>query len=195
MNTGETAERLRRSTVQVVSGRGGSGSGVIVSSTGHIVTNAHVIRSPNVEVELWDGRRFPVRIAAFARRHDLALLKAETIGLPAATFGDSSILRPGELVLAVGNPLGFVGAVSSGIVYQVGPLQGLGPNQWVQAAVRLAPGNSGGPLVNAAGEIIGINTMIAGGLALAIPGNVAGDFFRLAAAQGSGGHKTGRTAA
>jgi serine protease Do len=181
--------------VQVVSGRGGSGSGVIVSSTGHIVTNAHVIRSPNVEVELWDGRRFPVRIAAFARRHDLALLKAETIGLPAATFGDSSILRPGELVLAVGNPLGFVGAVSSGIVYQVGPLQGLGPNQWVQAAVRLAPGNSGGPLVNAAGEIIGINTMIAGGLALAIPGNVAGDFFRLAAAQGSGGHKTGRTAA
>lgn len=190
MNPGQILEKLRRSTVQVMSGRGGSGSGVIVSSTGHILTNAHVIRGRNVRIELWDGRRFPVRILAFARRHDLALLKAETIGLPAASFGDSSILRAGEIVMAVGNPLGFVGAVSTGAVYHVGPLQGLGPNNWVQAAVRLAPGNSGGPLVNAAGEIVGINTMIAGGLALAIPGNVANDFYRIATTP-----KEGRSAA
>lgn len=195
MNTGETAERLRRATVQVLSGGGGSGSGVIVSSTGHIVTNAHVIRGRNVTVELWDGRRFPVQLLAFARRHDLALLKADTLGLPAASFGDSSILRPGELVMAVGNPLGFVGAVSTGVVYHLGPLHQLGPNNWVQAAVRLAPGNSGGPLVNAAGEIIGINTMIAGGLALAIPGNVAADFYRLAVSPNSRRRKEGRTAA
>lgn len=180
LNLGETAEKLRRSTVQVVSGRSGQGSGVITSSTGYIVTNAHVIRGREQMIELWDGRRFPAQVLAFARRHDLALLKADTLGLPAATLGDSSILKAGEIAMAVGNPMGFVGAVSTGVIYNVGPLQGVGTNNWVQAAVRLAPGNSGGPLANAAGKVIGINTMIAGGLALAIPSNVVSDFLRRA---------------
>lgn len=103
-----SGEQLRRSTVQVfLRGVRGGGSGVITSSTGDIVTNAHVVRSRHPMIELWDDRRFPARLIALARRHDLALLKVNTIHLPAAELGDSSILRPGEIAIAVGNPLGF----------------------------------------------------------------------------------------
>ncbi|MCC6365925.1 MAG: trypsin-like peptidase domain-containing protein [Bryobacterales bacterium] len=178
-NLGDIGEQLRRSTVQVLLPSRGGGSGVITSSLGLIVTNAHVVRGRHPTVELWDGRRFPARLLALARRHDLALLKIETLGLPAAALGDSSALRPGEIAIAAGNPLGFTGALSTGVIHTVGPLQGLGPNNWVQAAVRLAPGNSGGPLADARGHVIGINTMIAAGLALAIPSNVVRDFLRL----------------
>ncbi|MBI4910797.1 MAG: trypsin-like peptidase domain-containing protein [Acidobacteria bacterium] len=176
-------EQLRHCTVRIlfapaVNARGGSGSGVITESTGWIVTNAHVIQNNQPMVELHDGRRFPARVVAFARRHDLALLKIDTLGLPAAELGDSSRLRPGEMVIAAGNPLGFTGAVSTGVVHTVGPLRGAGPNNWVQADVRLAPGNSGGPLADALGRVIGINTMVARGLALAIPSNVVRDFLR-----------------
>lgn len=168
----ERIEHLRRCTVQVA----GSGSGLITDSTGWIVTNAHVIQRNRPIVELWDGRRFPAKVSVLARRHDLALLKIDTFGLPVCEFGDSSRLRAGELVIAAGNPLGFVGAVSTGVVHTVGPMAGLGPNNWVQADVRLAPGNSGGPLADAQCRIIGLNTMIARGLALAIPSNVVRDF-------------------
>jgi serine protease Do len=77
----------------------------------------------------------------------------------------------GELVLAVGNPLGFVGALSTGIIHAAGSVRGLGMSSWLQADVQLAPGNSGGPLADAQGRVLGINTMVAGGLALAIPSN------------------------
>ena len=179
-NWGDVAERLRRSTVSIaVPGAHSAGSGIVLTSLGHIVTNAHVVRGRHPEVETWDGRRFPGRLVALARRHDLALIKIDTLGLPAATLRDSSTVRTGEIVLAVGNPLGFSGAVSSGVVYTTGPMKGLGGNNWVQAQVRLAPGNSGGPLADARGEVIGVNTMIAHGLALAIPSNVAAEFLRL----------------
>jgi serine protease Do len=85
-------------------------------------------------------------------------------------------VRPGELAIAIGNPLGFVGALATGVIHAVGPLRGLGRQSWVQADVRLAPGNSGGPLADARGRVIGINTMVAGGLALAIPSNSVRDF-------------------
>lgn len=177
-NLGELAERLRRSTVQVSGGSGG-GSGLIAGSTGLILTNRHVLSSRRPMVELWDGRRFPARLVVMARRHDLALLKIDTFGLPAARLRTSD-LKPGELAIAVGNPLGFAGAVSTGVVHAVGPVRGLGPNSWVQAGVRLAPGNSGGPLADAAGDIIGLNTMItagiAGGMALAIPSTTLAAF-------------------
>jgi serine protease Do len=91
--------------------------------------------------------------------------------LPAATLADSSKARVGEFVLAVGNPLGFVGALSAGIIHAAGSVRGLGMSSWLQADVKLAPGNSGGPLANAQGRVLGINTMVAGGLALAIPSN------------------------
>lgn len=177
-NFGDIAERLRRSTVQVhVAAGSRDGSGVICSSTGLIVTNRHVTGNRNAEIELWDGRRFPAKLIAMARQHDLALLKADTLGLPAAMFGPSAKVRPGEVAIAVGNPLGFAGAVSRGVIHAVGPMRGLGSQTWVQAGVRLAPGNSGGPLADASGRVIGLNTMVlSNGLALAIPSDTVTAF-------------------
>jgi serine protease Do len=177
MQLGEIGEQLRRATVQVrLANQQGAGSGVLTSSTGYMLTNAHVVQGRHPEVELWDGRRFPGRLLALGRKHDLALVKIDTLGLPAIEFGDSNSLKPGSLVIAVGNPLGFSGALSMGVVHTLGTLRGLGENRWVQADVRLAPGNSGGPLADAQGRLMGINTMIARGLSLAIPSNVAAEF-------------------
>jgi serine protease Do len=163
---GEIAERLRRSTVQV-----GRGSGVVWSADGIILTNAHVARTPEIEVELWDGRRFQARLAKRDPRRDLATVRIAATSLEPAATGDSSALRPGELVIAVGNPLGFAGALSTGVVHSIG-------GGWIRAGVQLAPGNSGGPLANAHGEVVGINTAISGGLGLAVPSNTAADFLR-----------------
>ncbi len=177
---GEIAEQLRRSTVQVASGRRGQGSGFIVKSDGVIVTNAHVTGNAELSVRLWDGSSFPARLAARSTRRDLALLEIPARNLTPATLANSDELRVGELVMAVGNPFGFTGAVTTGIVHGIGRLPGLGPTKWIQADVQLAPGNSGGPLADARGNVVGVNTMIAGGLGLAVPANavarlVAGD--------------------
>jgi serine protease Do len=176
---GEVAERLRRSTVHIGSGGRGHGSGIIVKSGANsalkfgavIVTNAHVAAVGPPAVTLWDGRSFQARIDALDRRRDLALLRISASDLPAADLGDSNRLCPGELVIAIGNPLGFMGALTAGVVHAVGPLPGLGPRKWIQAGVRLAPGNSGGPLADAAGTVVGVNTMVAGRLGLAVPSN------------------------
>ena len=96
--------------------------------------------------------------------------------MPVPKWADSSCLRSGEAVIAVGNPLGFVGALSTGVVHAVGPLRGVGNRNWVQATIRLAPGNSDGPLANSEGEVIGINTMVAGELGLAVPSNEVAPF-------------------
>ncbi len=177
---GDVIEELRRSTVQV--GRGGSG--VIWSSDGRIVTNAHVLegvaQASAVQVELWDGRRLPGEIVRRDRRRDLALLRVEASSLPAVTAGDSNALRVGELVIAVGNPLGFIGAASTGVVHKVAD------RRWVVSQLRLAPGNSGGPLANARGQVVGINTMIAGGLAFAIPSDNVNRFLTAPAEEHGG---------
>jgi serine protease Do len=172
---GEISEQLRRSTVLIHSGGRGAGSGVIWSSDGTLVTNAHVVRSARPTVQLWDGREFEAAVQSRDPLRDLARLRIDATNLPAATAADSSQLRPGELAIAIGNPMGFVGALATGVIHGVGPLRGLGPHSWVQAEVRLAPGNSGGPLADARGQVIGINTMMAGRLALAIPSNVVRD--------------------
>jgi len=168
---GEVAERLRRSTVHISAGGQGHGSGIIIKSDGTIVTNAHVARFGKSTITLWDGRSFPAEIAARDLRHDLAILRIRASDLPAAPLGDSNQLRVGELVIAIGNPLGFMGALTAGVVHAVGPLPGLGPRKWIQAGVRLAPGNSGGPLADASGNVVGVNTMVAGRLGLAVPSN------------------------
>jgi serine protease Do len=173
---GEIAEQLRRSTVLVHSGGRGAGSGVLWSSDGLVVTNAHVVQAPRVNVQLWDGREFEAAIRSRDSQRDLAQLQIEATNLPAASVADSSELRPGELAIAIGNPMGFVGALATGVIHAVGPLRGLGRQSWVQADVRLAPGNSGGPLADAHGHVVGINTMVAGGLALAIPSNAVREF-------------------
>jgi serine protease Do len=173
---GEVAENLRRSTVLIHAGRRGNGSGVIWTSDGLIVTNAHVARGAHLRVQLWDARELDATLESFDAVRDVAVLRVNAKNLPAARPADSSRVRSGELAIAIGNPLGFVGALTTGVVHAVGPLPGLGPQSWVQAGVRLAPGNSGGPLADAAGRIIGINTMAAGQLALAIPSNAVAEF-------------------
>ena len=167
----KATEQLRRATVTVLAGRWGRGSGVI-RSPGEIITNAHVVGGEShVQIELWDGQRLPAQVRARHRSRDLAALAlAPESALPSARFGDSDAVRPGEWVLAMGAPFGVTGAWARGIVHGRGPLTGEG-QEWIQADLRLAPGNSGGPLASVNGEVIGINTMIAGGLALAIPGN------------------------
>src|SRR4029077_6051213 len=106
--------------------------------------------------------------------------------LPGALVADSSKVRAGELVIAVGNPMGFVGALTTGVVHSVGalPLRGLGAQSWVPASVRLAPGHSGGPLADAQGRVIGINTMVAGRVALAIPSNTVRRFVSAGSSDG-----------
>src|ERR1700751_1241423 len=173
---GEIAEKLRRSTVLIHAGGRGGGSGVIWSSDGRVITNAHVARGANIGVELWDGREFSARVASRDSQRDLAELRIEAADLPSAAIADSSQVRAGELAIAIGNPLGFVGALATGVIHAVGPIRGLGAHSWVQADVRLAPGNSGGPLADAHGRVIGVNTMVAGRLALAIPSNDVRDF-------------------
>ena len=170
---GQIAEQLRRSTVQIRSGGHGQGSGIITSSDGVIVTNAHVVRDAPLSVQLWDGSVFPATLRARNTRRDLAVLKVGTLALSPATMANSDNLRVGELVIAVGNPLGFVGAVTSGIVHAIGRRPGLGPTRWIQAEVQLAPGNSGGPLADARGNVVGVNSMIVDGLGLAVPSNAA----------------------
>lgn len=163
------ALELNRCTVQVRSPQVGAGSGVIWHCDGLIVTNAHVAQDERATVELSDGRILAAVRTAIDLKRDLAALRVEATDLPTVTVGDANALRVGELVLAVGNPQGVVGALTTGIIHQISHSDGQSRQNWVIADVRLAPGNSGGPLANARGEVIGINTMIAGGLALAIP--------------------------
>jgi serine protease Do len=176
---GEIAESLRRSTVQVfLNGRAGSGSGLVWNRGGLILTNAHVARGSSAEIELWDGRRFPARLLLRDPWRDLAVLRTTATDLQPAVIGDSDAARPGELVLAVGNPLGFAGALSTGVVHSVGPIRGMGRQRWIRAGVQLAPGNSGGPLANAQGQVIGINTAIVEGLGVAAPSKSAVELVR-----------------
>jgi serine protease Do len=179
---GEVSEKLRRSTVQVCTESRearGVGSGVIWTTEGTVITNAHVAGGEVARVQLWDGRSMLANVAARDGRRDLALLKLRATGLTSVAWRDSTSLRPGELVVAVGNPLGSVGALTTGVVHAAGSVRGLGRRRWVQAAIRLAPGNSGGPLADAEGRVVGINTMVVeGGLALAIPSDTVADFLK-----------------
>ena len=175
---GEIAEKLRRSTVQVYADkRRGGGSGVIWKSDGLVVTNAHVARQSKAKVELWDGQTFDAKVVSHDAGRDLAALRLARAGeLQAVSHGNSTAVRAGELVLAIGSPLGFSGALSTGVVHSVGPVGGMGRQNWIRANVRLAPGNSGGPLANSSGDVIGINTAIVNGLGLAVPSDAVASF-------------------
>lgn len=160
---------LQRSTVQVRSRRMGVGSGVIWQKNGLIITNAHVAQNERVTVELSDGQVLDAVRTAIDPRRDLAALRVNATDLPTVSVGDSHALRVGELVLAVGNPQEVFGALTTGIIHSLHLTDTPSHQRWVIADIQLAPGNSGGSLANAQGQVIGINTMIAGGLALAIP--------------------------
>ena len=167
-------ERLRRITVQVHGSSGGTGSGVIWISNGLIVTNAHVARD-TAAVVLPGGRAIEARGLAWDPEYDLAALALDAEGLSAADVGDSDRLRVGDLVVAVGSPFGLVGAVTAGVIHAIGPRRTAG-SSFIRADLRLAPGNSGGPLADARGRVIGVNAMIVGGLALAVPSRVVARF-------------------
>src|SRR5215467_13573471 len=154
-----------------------SGSGVIIRADGYLVTNEHVVAdAERIQVKLADGRRFEGRLVGKDERVDLALVKIEATGLPVAALGDSNKLRVGEFVLALGQPFGLEQSVSFGIVSRKGaPLLVAAPGfDFIQTDATVNPGNSGGPLVNMAGEVIGINSMAArnGTIGFAIPINL-----------------------
>lgn len=174
-------ENAQRSVVQVRSGGRGIGAGVIWHPGGLVLTNHHVVAGGRrrVTAALHDGRTFDAEVVKNSRSLDLALLRLDVaaLDLPAAPVGDSDALRVGELVYAIGHPWGSVGAVSAGIIGGVGELRGPGRGssaRYVRSDVTLAPGNSGGPLLNSRGEVVAINAMIFGSMALSIPSNVAG---------------------
>lgn len=173
-------EKLRRSTVQVFNGRRGAGSGVVWRADGWIVTNAHVVRGNSARIRLEDGRTLEAEVIARAEERDLAALFVSASDLPAAEIGASTAVRVGEIVLAAGSPFGVRGAVSAGVLHAVGSVPRVGKQPWLQADLELAPGNSGGPLADASGRVIGINSMIAMGLGLAIPSHDVEQFLRRA---------------
>ncbi|TXH12556.1 MAG: DegQ family serine endoprotease [Gammaproteobacteria bacterium] len=157
------------------------GSGFIISADGYILTNAHVVDSADeILIRLTDKREFKARVIGFDKRTDVALIKIEATGLPAVRLGDPGVLRVGEWVVAIGSPFGFDNSVTAGIVSAKGrslPQENYVP--FIQTDVAVNPGNSGGPLFNMKGEVIGINSQIYSrsggfmGISFAIPIDVA----------------------
>ena len=173
-------ERAHESVVQVRSRGRGTGAGVIWDQDGLVLTNHHVVaggrRGARVKVVLHDDRTFDAEVVKRGQDLDLALLRIKDApgDLVAAPVGDSDELRVGGLVYAIGHPWGRLGAVTAGIVSGLGVVGGPGGRaHYIQSDIALAPGNSGGPLLSARGEVVGINAMIFGRLALSVPSNAS----------------------
>jgi serine protease Do len=182
---GDLAERLRRVTVQIRAGARSTGAGVVWLRHGLIVTNAHVATGETLEVVLPDDRGVRARLIARDPGRDLAALELARGDHEAAARADARGLRPGELVVALGHPLGVAYAAALGLVHRP-PTGGRGPGAWLQADIRLAPGNSGGPLADAGGRLVGINAMIVGGLGFAVPTHVVESFLNRMGRTGRG---------
>ncbi|HEV2269051.1 MAG TPA: DegQ family serine endoprotease [Steroidobacteraceae bacterium] len=164
----------------------GAGSGFIVSPDGYVLTNDHVVEgATQVTVRLVDQREFRARVVGTDERTDIAVLKIAAAGLPVVHFGDPAKLRPGQWVLAIGSPFGFENSATAGIVSAIGrslPTENYVP--FIQTDVAVNPGNSGGPLFNLQGEVVGINSQIFSrtggfmGVSFAIPIDVAANVER-----------------
>ncbi len=182
--SGETALLTRQKS---------TGSGVIISENGYIVTNAHVVKGRQIEVQLAEsferspgrhvthpsGIKLEAKVVGVDRASDLAVIKIERSGLPFLNFGDSGELHQGQLVLAFGNPLGLSNSVTMGVVSSTArQIKPDDPMLYIQTDAPINPGNSGGPLLDADGRVVGINTFIltqsggSEGIGFAIPSNV-----------------------
>ena len=169
--------------------REGGGSGVVISSDGFMITSAHVVEGAarkagpgdSARASFSDGRELPFEVVGADPLSDLAVLRARDGDLPAAELGDAEELRVGQLVVAIGNPYGFAGSVTAGVVSALGRSLPVGPrgavrvvDNVIQTDAALNPGNSGGALGDGRGRVVGVNTAVAGvGLGLAVPINSA----------------------
>jgi S1-C subfamily serine protease len=177
----DVVERVGPAVVSIgrVSKRGpaGAGSGVLFTPDGYVLTNAHVVAgSESLEVGFTDGTTSPARVIGGDHATDVAVVRTTSAAPAVATFGDSSGLRVGQLVIAIGNPLGFSSTVSAGVVSALGRTMrsrdGRAMESIIQSDVALNPGNSGGPLVDSRGRVVGINTAIilgAQGISFSVP--------------------------
>jgi S1-C subfamily serine protease len=177
------AERLLPSVASLSTSRGrgrGAGSGVVITPDGFLITSAHVVAGGGGGMATFmDGREAPFSVVGRDALSDLAVVRAGADGLVSATLGDADRLRVGQLVVAIGNPLGFSGSVTAGVVSALGrslPTRAGSTTRIVENVIQtdaaLNPGNSGGALADSAGHVVGINTAVAGiGLGLAVPIN------------------------
>src|SRR5436190_14964302 len=182
-NLNGLAELLREAVVEVRSGELGSGTGIIWGGAGLIVTNAHCVRrGSSVEVDA-NGKWREARALAYHPQHDLALIAAPSVTGPMLELRDADSLRAGELVFAHGHPLGVRDALAMGVVHAITRDGRTNEPRWVVADVRLAPGNSGGPLVDVDGRLVGINSMVVNGLGVAVPADLVRQFVERALSQ------------
>jgi serine protease Do len=173
---GDLSREIARSVVLVRGSRGGAGSGVIWDQPGLVITNHHVVPGQTAELTISDGRRVRARVVRRAAALDLLALQVDGTLVEGPPIGDSDALRVGDLVVAVGNPMGERNAPSLGILAAA-------PQEVLRLSITLRPGNSGGALVNAHGEVVGIPHMVTGsGLALAVASSTVRRF--LAGANG-----------
>ena len=174
-NLNGLAEGLQQAVVEVRSGETASGTGIIWGGAGLVVTNAHCIRRGASLQVIAGGKWREAHALAYHPHHDLALLAAPSVTGPLLELRDPESLRTGELVFAHGHPLGIRDALAMGVLHAV-TRDKSGSARWIVADVRLAPGNSGGPLVDAEGRLVGINSMVINGLGVAVPASMVQRF-------------------
>ena len=186
-NMAAIAEKARRGMVRIESRGHGAGAGTVWHSEGLILTNAHVAANKNLLVRDNNGGRYPARVLASDRNLDLAALSISAIELPAIELGSSAAMRPGEIIFAMGFPWGIDGGLTAGVMIGLEawwPVKRLPRREWLMASVHLRPGHSGGPMVDARGRLIGINTIMRGpDVGAAIPVETAARFLQASLAK------------